>query len=82
MSDLSADKHHPDDDIPVMSTGQPSTLKSYRQLAAAFFGADGAAVRFIDEHIAADPDGEDGVVIADEGQMIYLFVQLTKGEKR
>jgi hypothetical protein len=64
--------------VPVLSTGEPSTLGNYRKLAAAFFGEDGAAVRFIDEHIAADPDGEEGVVVADERQMVYLLLELTK----
>jgi hypothetical protein len=62
-------------DIPMLSTGQPSTLKSYRELTAAVFGP-GPALDFIDQHIADDPDGEDGVVIAAESQMLYLMAKL------
>jgi hypothetical protein len=65
-------------EVPKLSTGDPSTLGSYRKLTLAFFG-EGPALAFIDQHIADDPDGEAGVVIADERQMIYLLMSLTKG---
>jgi hypothetical protein len=67
-----------DGNIPMLSTGQPSTLENYRKLTVAFFGEDSEPTKFIDQHIADDPDGDQGVVIADEGQMIYLFMQLMK----
>lgn len=69
------------DDIPLLSTGQPSTLKSYRELAVAFFGEVSEPTRFIDQHIADDPDGEDGVVIQHESQMIYLFASMIQKDK-
>lgn len=56
-----------------LSTGQDSTLGNYRDLSAVFFGEDSPQVKFLDEKIAADPNGRDGEVIADEGQMIYLL---------
>lgn len=56
-----------------LSTGQDSTLGNYRDLSAAFFGEDSPQVKFLDEKITNDPDGRDGEVIAEEGQMIYLL---------
>jgi hypothetical protein len=56
-----------------LSTGDDSTLGSYRKLAAIFFGENSRAVAFLDEKIAASPNGENEEVIADEGQMIYLL---------
>lgn len=56
-----------------LSTGQDSTLGEYRKLAAAVFGEDSGAVKFLDEKIKEQ--GEDEEVIADEGQVIYLLMQ-------
>lgn len=60
----------------AISTGQDSTLGNYRKMAAALFGEDSKAVSFLDEKIAEDSSGENGEVIADEGQMIYLLVNI------
>ena len=59
-----------------ISTGEDSTLATYRKLAVALLGENSKAVAFLDEKIANDPDGDQGEVIADEGQMIYLLVNL------
>jgi hypothetical protein len=58
-----------------LSTGDPATLGNYRKLCLAVFG-EGKALEFLDEKIDEDPNGEDGEVIADERQMIYLFMSL------
>lgn len=63
----------------MLSTGDPSTLGSYRKLTEAMFGSRSPALAWIDEMIDEDPDGEDAEVIADEGQMIYAIVSMHKG---
>jgi hypothetical protein len=56
-----------------LSTGDDSTLGAYRKLSAAFFGAESKAVKFLDEKIAASPNGERDEVVADESQMVNLL---------
>lgn len=56
-----------------LSTGDDSTLGNYRKLAAAVFGEDSEAVKFLDNKIATSPDGENEYVIVDESQMVYLL---------
>jgi hypothetical protein len=59
-----------------LSTGDDSTLASYRKLAAAFLGAESKAVAFIDEKIKESPNGPNEEVLADEGQMVHLLMTL------
>lgn len=56
-----------------LSSGHDSTLGNYRKLCVIFFGEKSDATAFIDKKIAEDPDGENGEVIADESQMLYLL---------
>lgn len=56
-----------------LSTGDDSTLGSYLKLSRAFFGADSAATHFLEQKIAAAPNGDAEEVLADEGQMVYLL---------
>lgn len=63
----------------TLSTGQDSTLANYRALTAVFFGADSAAVKFIDQKIADAPNGALEEVIADERQMIQLLLIIHDG---
>ena len=56
-----------------MSTGDDATLGNYRKMAAAVFGEDSKPVKFLDDKIAASPDGANEEVIADERQMVYLL---------
>ena len=58
-------------DVLTISTGQPSTLATYRKLAASLFPK---ALPMIDERIARY--GEDEVVVQDERQMLYLCAQI------
>lgn len=60
--------------IPQLSTGQPSTLRTYYRNCIAIFGTDSAATQFIAEKIAED--GEDAVVIQHETQMLHLLMNL------
>ena len=65
-----------------MSTGQDSTLKEYRRMAALFFGEESAATTFLDKKITESPNGEDEEVIAAESQMVHLLGQIhLKGEE-
>lgn len=56
-----------------LSTGDDSTLGSYLKLSRTFFGADSAATRYLEQKIAASPNGDAEEVLADEGQMVYLL---------
>ena len=46
-----------------ISTGQDSTLRTYRKIATVF---GDSAVQFIDKKIAESPNGENEEVLADE----------------
>ena len=48
-----------------MSTGDDATLGNYRKMAAAVFGEDSKPVKFLDDKIAASPNGANEEVIAD-----------------
>jgi hypothetical protein len=63
-----------------LSTGDDSTLGTYKKLASAIFGENSKAVEFLNEKIKSDPDGENGEVIADEGQMINLLLNLASND--
>jgi len=56
-----------------ISTGDDATLGNYRKLSVVFFGAESKAVKFLDEKIAASPDGENEEVLADESQMVHVL---------
>ena len=61
---------------PPISTGDPSTLKTYRRLAEAMFPK---AVPMLDRRITQF--GEDEEVLQDERQMLYLFSQIEFGNE-
>lgn len=60
-------------EAPKLSTGDPSTLGTYKKLARIF---GDKAVSFIDGKIAESPNGENEIVIADESQMIMVLASL------
>ena len=65
-----------------ISTGEPSTLATYRKIALVLAGGNenNKAVKFIDNKIKdQDPDEE---VIADERQMLYLLANLVFDESK
>jgi len=59
---------------PTISTGEPSTLKTYRKLAAALTGEDSPATKMLDAKIKEQ--GEDAEVIQHESQMLLLIATL------
>lgn len=56
-----------------LSTGQDSTLKTYKGIAR-IFGKTAEA--FIDEKIAESPRGENEEVLTDERQMLILLASM------
>ena len=58
-------------DIPKLSTGEPSTLATYRAWAAALFPK---ALPMLDAQI--EKYGEHEIVVQHESQMIYLLGQI------
>ena len=60
-----------------LSTGDDATLGNHRKLAAAFFGEDSPAVKWLDEKIKEQ--GEDEEVIAAEPQVIQVLGRLHTG---
>jgi len=60
-----------------ISTGQPSNLATYRDIAIAFVGTKNhKAVKYFDNLINHEPKGEEGEIITDESQMLLLITQL------
>lgn len=57
-----------------LSTGDDSTLSSYRKLALTLFGENSQALNFLDQKIIER--GEDYKIILDEIRMIYLLSQI------
>lgn len=66
--------------MPIISTGHPSTLATYRMLSAGLWGEDSRAVAFIEKKISESPNGADEGVIADETQMLMLLAQIEYGD--
>lgn len=65
-----------------ISTGQDSTLETYRQIAVALFGEQSKPVQFLDQKIAESSNKEKEEVVADERQMLYLLANMgLKGNK-
>lgn len=59
-----------------ISTGEPSTLKTYRNIAQFFCLNNNKPVEFIDMKIKESSNGEAEEVIADERQMLLLFATM------
>jgi len=66
----------------TLSTGEPSTLKTYRAYALALGGENSEAVKFFDDKIAKSPHGENEEVLADERQMVYTIMMLIMKDKK
>ena len=63
----------------TISTGEPSTLETYREIAWVLSGdEESEAVKFFDKKIAESPNVAQEVVVADERQMLYLIVSMLK----
>ena len=60
----------------TLSTGEPSTLGTYRRWAVALAGEGSQAVQFVDGKIAESPRGGEEPVIADERQMLTLLASM------
>lgn len=66
-----------------ISTGEPSTLKTYRNIAKCFspFDGESEAVKYFDDLIKKSPNGENEIVLADESQMLLLIKGMVKKQK-
>ena len=61
-----------------ISTGEDSTLATYRKIAVTLFGESSNAVDFMDEKIKDSKIGGTEEVIVDESQMLHLFGSLQR----
>jgi len=63
--------------VKLISTGQPSTLKTYRQIAKLLSQDENSKViKFFDKKIKESPNGENEEVITDESQMMLLIAHM------
>lgn len=63
---------------PTLSTGQPSTLRTWVDLSTTVFGADSPATKFLLDKMAEQ--GEDEAVLAPETQLLQALMALHLGE--
>lgn len=59
---------------------KPDTLGYHRDMAAAVFGESSPAVKFLDDKIAASPNGRDEAVIVPESQVVHMLGKLHFGD--
>jgi len=59
-----------------LSTGDDSTLGSYKKLTAIVLGEESAAVQYLNKKISESPKGENEEVLADESQMLLMLFSL------
>lgn len=59
-----------------LSTGEDSTLGNYKKLVESMLGLDSPALLFLNEKIKNSDKKEDEEVLADEGQMVYLLMNM------
>ena len=66
----------------TISTGEPSNLETYRNIALALSlqNENSKAVKFFDKKIQESPNKEKEEVIADEREVIHLILTLIKGD--
>ena len=66
----------------TISTGEPSNLETYRNIALALSlqNENSKAVKLIDKKIQESPNKEKEEVIADEREVIHLILTLIKEE--
>lgn len=64
----------------TISTGEPSNLETYRNIALALLlqNENSKAVKFINKKIQESPNKEKEEVIADEREVIHLILTLIK----
>jgi hypothetical protein len=59
-----------------LSTGDKSTLSSYKNLCELLFGKESKSVKFIEQKIKESLNGGEEQVLADESQMMCIFLNL------
>jgi hypothetical protein len=80
MGDMNPTRMSQTDEYVLLSTGQVPNLGNWHDLTKAFFGPDSAATAFwtqqIDQSVAEGSGGRDEMVLQDEGQCMYLNIQM------
>ena len=61
-------------EIPTLSTGQPSTLANWHALCVSFFGEESPATEFIKAKL--DEQGSNMAVLSDEGQLLFALISM------
>ena len=64
-----------------LSTGQPSTLGTYRDNTAALVDEGNKALKYLDDLIDKSPNGREEEVLADEGQMVNALMIMAIGDQ-
>lgn len=66
-----------------ISTGQPSTLETYRNIALCFVGQNEnrKVIKYFDDLILKSRNGKNEIVVADESQMLILINKLRKEDR-
>lgn len=66
--------------IDTLSTGQPSTLKGYREASSDCWGPDSPQVAFIDGLINNSKIGEDEEVVVSERSFVWMLSLIREGD--
>lgn len=66
--------------INTLSTGQPSTLKGYREASSDCWGPDSPQVAFIDGLINNSKIGEDEEVVVNERSFVWMLSLIREGD--
>lgn len=64
-----------------LSNGKDSTLGNHREIAAAFFGEDSPAIKWLDDKIATHENGADEEVVMPESQVVALLAHIHLNEQ-
>ena len=67
------------DRVPILSTGQPSTLGNWHRLCVVTFGIDSPPTAYIKSLL--DEQGADMAVLADEQQLLLVLIQMAIDEE-
>lgn len=61
--------------VPILSTGQESTIGNWIDLSSAVFGHDSKQVEFL-KSLVTEESGLDGLILADETQMLHVLANI------
>lgn len=61
--------------VPILSTGQESTIGNWIALSNVVFGHDSKQVEFL-KSLVTEESGLDGLILADETQMLHVLANI------